>query len=174
MKHLFSVLAVAGIISITFLSCKKDGLSNVSVATQIKEHQDSTAAILTSGLGTQTWRISSITVSPAQNGQTAVAIDPCDSAVTYNFGALTMGSGTEGYVSIHYNNSPCNGFKRPASSERSNVPYGLDSNPNVMDFPDSALGTDNYYTIIKTTAKILVLQIVVGNSTFTRTYLPVN
>lgn len=174
-KHISSLSVILFLLgAIAFQSCTKTATVTFNGAILAQHHQDSVSAIYNSGLANHNWEINSITVYPAQNGSSILPIDPCDKKVTYTFYPLNLGQGVEGFVDIHYNNSPCNTIKRPSSADTQST-YYLNNNPKTLIFSDvSSDGKMYKYTILKSTNDSLVLQINQSGYVYTKTYLPFN
>jgi len=122
----------------------------------------------------RTWKISSESVFPAQNGSTVYPVDSCNKKVTYVFGQPDSAAGIiTGHVAIDYHYSSCGGAVRTANPPPKQ--YFANGNPLKLQWPDDGMDYKNYtYTIIRATNDSLVISSAAAGITYTKVYLTVS
>jgi|GEM_PF-4233569 len=177
MKNLSIIILILSLL-IGSVSCKKD-IQNPSqsdpIVIKINQHIDSLNNLQKTVQGQ--WQIQSITVQPAINGSTTVAIDPADkytllqvqgflltNSESYSLGAGKQGSLVEDFQAIPYNGFPRKDFLTTT--------YTLNTSPNTISWLDEAkLTQPATYTIVSASSSTLVLTKTTGQYTYTKTFV---
>jgi len=162
---IFSLSALA----FFYVSCQKNGGvdPNSPLANQ-QRHKDSLKAFIQPAFNLY-WR-------NAYNKQGSAVLKPdtCNKFTTYHLTTANLNSeGSEGYVFIDYNNSPCiiSGML-DRSKQPQNITYSFTVNPNTLYIPDNGYDLKHVaYNVLKLTADSMILQSQQTPSFF-KVYLP--